>query len=96
MEQAPSYPSAMGSSISGWPHQRYSGGEKMSTKWEYQNLQLKTVSTMGGWSHLSGDDLHSLEGLQNDGWEVFHVVNIQGTGGFTAHLLFMLRRQLVQ
>jgi hypothetical protein len=68
----------------------------MIADWEYQNLQLKTELTIGGWSHLSEDDLHRLEDLQNDGWEVLQVVNIQGNGGFTAHLLFMLRRQSAQ
>jgi hypothetical protein len=63
-------------------------------KWEYKNLQLKTVPAIGIWSKISEDDLDRLENLQNDGWEVFQVVNIRGSVGFTAHVLFMLRREL--
>ena len=63
-------------------------------KWEYKNLQLKTVSSFCGWSRLSEEDLYKLEQLQNDGWEVFRVVNIRGSFGFTSHVLFMLRREL--
>jgi len=65
-------------------------------KWEYQNLQLKTVTTFGGQSRISENDLDRLGSLQNDGWEVFQVVNIRGSGGFTSHVLFMLRRELQQ
>ena len=68
------------------------GGETI-VKWEYKNLQLKTVPTFGNWSRLSKDDLHKLEQLQNDGWGVFQVVNIRGSLGFTSHVLFMLRRE---
>jgi hypothetical protein len=63
-------------------------------KWEHENLQLKTVLTFGGWSRISENDLDRLERLQNDGWEVFQVVNVRGSFGFTAHVLFMLRREL--
>lgn len=64
--------------------------------WEYRNLQFKTVPTLGVWSKLSLDDLDELEILQSDGWEVFQVVNIRGSFGFTSHVLFMLRRQRQQ
>ena len=65
-------------------------------KWEYQNSQLKTVTTFRGQSRISENDLDTLGSLQNDGWEVFQVVNIRGSGGFTSHVLFMLRRELQQ
>ncbi len=61
-------------------------------KWEYKNLQLKTVPSFGAWSRVSEDDLERLGRMQNDQWEVFQVVNIRGSFGFTAHILFMLRR----
>lgn len=61
--------------------------------WEYKNLQLKTQPTIGVWSRISASDLDKLEEYQNVGWEVFHVVNIRGSFGFTAHVLFMLRRE---
>lgn len=64
-------------------------------KWEYQNLQFKTVPSFGIWSKISGADLDSLAKPQNDGWEVFQVVNIRGSLGFTSHVLFMLRRELL-
>ena len=63
-------------------------------KWEYRNLQLKTAPTFGAWSRISEDNLEKLERLQNDEWEVFQIVNIRGSMGFTAHVLFMLRREL--
>ena len=65
-------------------------------KWEYKNLQLKTVPSFGAWSRISEEDLDRLETLQNNGWEVFQVVNIRGSLGFSAHVLFMLRRELQQ
>ena len=63
-------------------------------KWEYKNLQLKTVPAFGAWSRISEDALDALGKLQNDGWEVFQVVNVRGSLGFTAHVLFMLRREI--
>ena len=63
-------------------------------KWEYKNLQLKTAPSFGAWSRVSEGDLVKLEKLQNDDWEVFQVVNIRGSLGFSAHILFMLRRKL--
>jgi hypothetical protein len=63
-------------------------------KWEYRNLQFRTVPRFGAWSKLSESDLHELDKLQYDGWEVFQVVNIQGSLGFTAHVLFLLRREV--
>lgn len=63
-------------------------------KWEYQNLQVKTVPSFGAWSRVSESDIERLENLQNDDWEVFQVVNIRGSLGFTAHLLFMLRHKI--
>ena len=64
------------------------------TEWEYKNVQLKSVPTFGVWSKLSERDLDRLERLQRDGWEVFQVVNIRGSFGFTSHVLFMLRREI--
>ena len=66
------------------------------SKWEYKNLQFKTVPTIGLWSKISENDLERQERTQNDGWEVFHSVNIRGSVGFTAHVLFLLRRELQQ
>jgi hypothetical protein len=63
-------------------------------QWQYRNLQFRTVPTIGVWSRISQRDLERLEGLQNEGWEVFHSVDIKGSLGFTAHVLFMLRRQV--
>jgi len=62
-------------------------------KWENKNLQFKTVPSFGVWSRVSEDDLERLGRLQNDQWEVFQVVNIRRSFGFTAHILFMLRRK---
>jgi hypothetical protein len=39
-------------------------------KWEYKNLQFKTVPSFGAWSRISEKDLDRLEKLQNNGWEV--------------------------
>ena len=64
------------------------------TEWEYKNVQMKSVPTFGVWSKLSERDLDRLERLQRDGWEVFQVVNIRGSFGFTSHVLFMLRREI--
>jgi len=61
--------------------------------WEYKNLQVKTVPAIGLWSRISDNDLDRLERLQRDGWEVFQVVDIKGSLGFTAHVLFMMRRE---
>ena len=69
---------------------------KTMAKWEHKNLQVKTVPSFGAWSAISERDLARLEELQNDGWEVFQVVNIRGSLGFSAHVLFMLRRELLQ
>ena len=63
-------------------------------KWEYKNLQLKTVKNFSGWNRISDEDLELLGEMQNDGWDVFQTVNIFGSMGFTAHVLFMLRRGL--
>jgi hypothetical protein len=60
--------------------------------WEYRNIQFRTVPRWGVWSKLSRRDLDHLESLQNDGWEVFHSVNVRGSFGFTAHVVFLLRR----
>ena len=62
--------------------------------WEYRNLQFKTAPTWGVWSRISEADLRRLEELQDDGWEVYHTVNVKGSFGFTAHVLFMLRREI--
>ena len=64
------------------------------TEWEYKNVQMKSVPTFGVWSKLSERDLDRLERLQRDGWEVFQVVNIRGSFGFTSHVLFMLKREI--
>jgi len=66
----------------------------MIDKWEYKNLQCKTVPAIGLWSRVSRNDLETLENLQVYGWEVFQIANIRGSLGFTAHILFMLRRKL--
>lgn len=63
-------------------------------KWEYKHLQVRTVPSFGSWSRISEQDLDTLQALQDDGWEVFQTVNIRGSFGFTAHVLFLLRRQL--
>jgi hypothetical protein len=60
--------------------------------WEYKNLQVKTSPTIGVWSRISDRDLDRLERFQRDGWEVFQVVDIKGSLGFTSHVLFMMRR----
>ena len=64
----------------------------MMDQWEYKNLQFKTVPGFGAWSRISENDLERLEKLQKDQWEVFQIVNIRGSFGFSAHVLFMLRR----
>lgn len=62
-------------------------------KWDYQNLQFKTVPKNDDWNRISDEDLGRLEKLQDAGWEVYHTVNIRGASGFTAHVIFMLRRE---
>jgi hypothetical protein len=62
-------------------------------QWEYRNLQFRTVPMFGMWSRISRRDLAELEALQGDGWEAYHTANIRGSVGFTAHVLFMLRRE---
>lgn len=64
--------------------------------WEYRNLQFRTVPTVGIWSKIDEKDLERLSAFQNDGWEVFHTVNIRGSVGFTSHVLFMLKRQRLE
>jgi hypothetical protein len=66
------------------------------TTYEYQNLQFRTVPTIGIWSRLSDRDLQELERWQSQGWEVYHTVNIRGSVGFTSHVLFLLRREVEQ
>ncbi|MGB2964861.1 MAG: hypothetical protein WBB69_12835 [Anaerolineales bacterium] len=61
--------------------------------WEYKNLQFQTAPRVGAWSKISESDLGHLEKFQDGGWEVFQVVNIRGSFGFSAHILFMLRRK---
>ena len=63
-------------------------------KWEYKNLQFKTAPSFGAWSRISEVDLGILRNLQEEEWEVFQTVNIRGSLGFTAHILFMMRRRL--
>jgi len=65
-----------------------------SMVWEYKNLQLRTSPEFGVWSRISESNLNRLSSLQSDGWHVYQVVNIRGSFGFTAHVLFMLRREL--
>jgi hypothetical protein len=67
--------------------------ETTTTKWEYKNLQFRTVPTWGLWSRISENDLALLELMQKNGWEVYQTENIRGGYGFTAHVLFLLRRQ---
>ena len=57
-------------------------------------MQLRIAPSFSAWSKIAEDDLERLERLQNEGWEVFQVVNIRGSMGFTAHVLFLLRRGL--
>jgi hypothetical protein len=61
--------------------------------WEYLNLQLKTVPTFGVWSKISDKDLNKLKSLQDQDWEVYQIVNIRGSLGFTSHVLFLLRKE---
>ena len=63
-------------------------------KWEYKNLQFKTAPSFGAWSRVSEVDLGILRNLQEEEWEIFQTVNIRGSLGFTAHILFMMRRKL--
>ena len=69
-------------------------GRQTMEKWEYKSLQFKTVPSFGAWSRISENDLDILEKVQNDEWEIFQMVNIRGSLGFTAHVLFLLRRRL--
>ena len=62
-------------------------------KYKYRNLQFRTVPNLGMYCRISQRDLDCLEELQNDGWEVYHTVNIRGAVGFTSHVLSMLRRE---
>lgn len=62
--------------------------------YEYQTIQFRTVPNVGVWSKLSEDDLKALDRYQNDGWEVYQTVNVRGSAGFSAHLLFLMRRPL--
>jgi hypothetical protein len=64
--------------------------------WEYRNLQFRTVPTWGVWSRISDTDLQRLAELQEVGWEVRHTVNVKGSFGFTAHVLFVLRRKILR
>jgi hypothetical protein len=66
------------------------------TTCEYQNLQFRTVPTIGIWSRISDRDLQELERRQAQGWEVYHTVNIRGSVGFMSHVLFLLRREVEQ
>ena len=59
---------------------------------EYKSLQFKTTPNFGAWTKISDQDLERLERMQQDGWEVYQVVNIRGSLGFTSHVLFMLHR----
>jgi len=61
--------------------------------YEYKNLQFQTVPRWGVWSKISENDLTLIEMMQKDGWEVYQTVNIRGSYGFTAHVLFMLRKE---
>lgn len=60
--------------------------------WEYQTHQFRTVPTVGVWSKLAEEDIQKLDRLLNAGWEVHQIVNIRGSVGFTAHVVFILRR----
>jgi len=62
--------------------------------WEYKNLQLQTTPGFGAWSKIHDEGLERLGRLQKEQWEVYQVVNIRGSFGFSAHILFMLRRKL--
>lgn len=60
--------------------------------WEYRTLQFRTTPNVGVWSRLSDEDIRTLDQMQNEGWEVYQTVNIRGSMGFSAHILFLLRR----
>jgi hypothetical protein len=62
-------------------------------KWNYLNVQYKTVPSFGIWSKLSENDLNKLSGLQQEGWEIYQALNIRGSFGFSSHILFMLRKE---
>ena len=59
---------------------------------EYQTHQFRTVPSIGMWSQLSDKDIHKLDQLLNAGWEIYQTINVRGSMGFTAHILFILRR----
>jgi hypothetical protein len=61
-------------------------------EYEYKNLQFRTVPTIGIWSQIAEQDLRELERWQSQSWEVYHTVNVRGSFGFTANVVFMLRR----
>ena len=63
-------------------------------RYAYRNLQFRTAPTWGAWSRVDEADLRRLEEYQAQGWEVYHTVEVKGSLGFTAHVLFMLRREL--
>jgi hypothetical protein len=60
--------------------------------WDYQTHQFRTVPTVGIWSRIADKDIQKLDMLLNSGWEVHKTVNIRGSVGFTAHVVFILRR----
>lgn len=62
-------------------------------RWEYQNLQFKTVPSAGVWSKISEYDLGKLEKFQSEGWDPYQIVNIRGSLGFSSHILFILRKK---
>ena len=57
-------------------------------KWEHKNIQIKTVPSFGAWSRISESDLERIDRLQKEQWEVFQVVNIRGSFGFSAQAGF--------
>jgi hypothetical protein len=63
-------------------------------EWRYKNVQFKVDSSAKDSYKLSGEDLEKLAKWLSDEWEVYHTVNINGQGGITSHVLFMLRREI--
>jgi hypothetical protein len=64
-------------------------------QWNYQTIQFRTGPKIGIWSQLADKDIEKLDQYLNVGWEIHETVNIRGSGGFTAHVPFVLQRPTV-
>ncbi len=80
----------------GTPRQTCRRGPRAIMRWEYRNLEFRTIPAVGIWSRVSRRGLDTLEKLQSDGWELFQATNVRGYLGFTAQVLLTLRRELEQ